>query len=163
MSLMLVSMLLTAIAMAMHASMDSYEQNRNAAAVNQAARSLATRIQREIRQAAAVDYTAGAAKVVITPPANPSGLLMIVYNYNAANKTLTYTVRYADSNKNATETLFDSASEVELSGFSVTYNTVLNAQGQWCTQRVVCTTYFTIDGQTSPLVFTASPRRNQTY
>jgi prepilin-type N-terminal cleavage/methylation domain-containing protein len=163
MSLMLVSVLLTAIAMAMKASMDSYEQNRNISAVSQASRSLAMRMQRELRQAEAVDYTAGASKVVITPPASASGLQEITYTYNSANKTLTQSLRYTDSGKDTTETLFDSSSEVELSGFFVTYKTVLNAQGLSCTQRVICTTYFTIDGQTSPLVFTASPRRNQTY
>jgi len=161
-SLLLASMLLTAIALATRASMDSYEQNRNAAAVNQASRSLAMRMQRELRQAEAVDYTAGSSKVVITPPTNASGLQNITYTYDSTNKTLTYSLGYTDTGKNTTETLFDSASEVQLSGFFVTYKTVQN-QGLLCTQRVICTTYFTIDGQTSPLVFTASPRRNQTY
>ena len=160
-SLMLVSMLLTAIALAMRASMDSYEQNRNASAVNQAGRSLALRMQREIRQAEAVDYTAGSSKVVITPPANASGLLEIIYSYTSSNRTLTYSLHYTDTAKNTTETLFNSSSEVELSGFFVTYDTVPNARG--LLQQVICTTYFTLDGQTSPLVFTASPRRNQTY
>jgi len=213
MSLLLMSMLLTAIALAMRASMDSYEQNRNAAAVNQTARALATRMQREIRQAEAVDfaYTAGASQVVITPPAvaglqeiiysynssnqtltqslhytsgsitnatignytafeivitppiSTSGLQDITYNYTSATNTLTYSRHYTNVSMDANETLFDSSSEVELSGFSVTYIIVPNAQGAWCTQRVTCTTYFTIDGQTTPLVFTASPRRNQTY
>ncbi len=163
MSLMLVSMLLTAVALATRASMDSYEQNRGAAAVNQASRSLAMRMQREIRQAEAVDYTAGAARVVITPPASASGLQDVTYSYNSGAKTLTYSLRYTDTAKNTSETLFDSAGEVELSGFFITYNTAQNALGLLCTRRVICTTYFTIDGQTSPLVFTAAPRRNQTY
>ena len=161
MSLLLMSMLLTAIALAMRASMDSYEQNRNAAAVNQAARALAIRMQREIRQAEAVDYTAGVSKVVITPPASASGLLEITYSYNSINQTLTYSLRYTDSGKNTTETLFNSSSEVKLSDFFVTYDPVPNARG--LLQQVTCTTYFTIDGQTTPLVFTASPSRNQTY
>jgi type II secretory pathway pseudopilin PulG len=160
MSLLLVSMLLTAIALAMKSSMDSYQQNHNASAVNQASRSLALRIQREIRQAVAVDYTAAESKVVITPPTGASGLLDITYTYTLANKTLTYGLRYADTGKNTTETLFNSSSEVELSGFFVTR---VPAQGLGPCTKVICTTYFTIDGQSSPLVFTASPRRNQTY
>jgi len=163
MSLLLVSILLTAVALAMRASMDTYQQNINAAAVNQAARSLAMRMQREIRQAVSVDYNAGASKVVITPPANAAGLQTITYNYDSIQEKLTYSRSYADSGKNTTETLFDSSTEIRLTGFFITYKTVQNAQGQWCTQRVICTTYFTIDGQNSPLVFTASPRRNLTY
>jgi type II secretory pathway pseudopilin PulG len=215
MSLLLMSMLLTAIALAMRASMDSYEQNRNAAAVNQTARALATRMQREIRQAEAVDAnTASNVKVVIIPPASPAGLQEITYSYNSSDQTFTYHLHYTDSSNDTTETpisssseirvvitppagasglqriiywynssnqtltcsrhytnvsmdasetLFGSSSEVELSGFHVTWNTVKNAQGLWCTQRMTCTTYFTIDGQTTPLVFTASPSRNQTY
>jgi len=160
MSLLLVSMLLTAIALAMKASMDSYQQNHNAAAVNQASRSLALRMQREIRQAKAVDYIAAASQVVITPPTGASGLQDITYTYNSANKTLTQSLHYTDSGKNTTETLFNSSSEVLLSGFFVTRVPTQNLSP--CT-KVICTTYFTIDGQSSPLVFTASPRRNQTY
>jgi type II secretory pathway pseudopilin PulG len=161
-SLLLVSILLTAIALAMKASMDSYQQNHNVAAVNQASRSLAMRMQREIRQAVAVDYTcaAGESMVVITPPTGASGLQDITYTYNSANKTLTQSLHYTDSGKNATETLFDSSSEVELSGFFVTR---VPTQGTGPCTKLICTTYFTIGGQSSPLVFTASPRRNQTY
>jgi len=162
-SLLLVSMLLTAIALAMRASMDSYEQNRNASAVNQASRALAMRMQREIRLADAVDYTAGGNKVVITPPSNPSGLLEITYEYTIGTRTLTYTLDYVNANDDVTETLFDTDSEVSLSGFYVTYVTGVDGQSMACTKRVICTTYYTIDGQTTPLVFTASPRRNITY
>lgn len=162
-SLLLVSMLLTSIALTMRASLDSYRQNQNAAAVNQASRALAMRIQRELRQAEAVDYSVGNTKIVITPPAGASGLQEIVYQYNASQKTLTYSLNYSDTTKNTTTTLFDSSTEITLSGFYVTYNVMQNAEGLWCTQRVICTTYYTIDGQTSPLVFTANPRRNLTY
>ena len=162
-SVLLVSMLLTTIAFAMRASMDSYQTNEKIAAVNQASRALAMRMQREIRQAEAVDYTAGASKVVITPPTNAAGLLEITYLYNEGTKTLTYSQRYSDTGKNTTETLFDASSEVQLSSFVASYTTVQNTEGLWCTRRVVMTTYFTIDGQDSPLVFTASPRRNLSY
>jgi len=162
-ALLLMTMLLTSIAVAMRASLDSYEQNRNAAAVNQASRALAMRLQREIRQAEAVDYTAGNTRAVITPPPDASGLQEIVYDYDSSSKTLTYSRHYADSSKNTTTTIFDSSSDITLSGFYLTYNVVQNDQGLWCTQRVVCTTYYTIDGSTTPLVFTASPRRNLTY
>jgi len=162
-SLLLVSMLLTTIALAMRASMDSYEQNRFASAVNQASRALAMRMQREIRQADAVDYAAGSQKVVITPPPNASGLQEITYEYTPATKTLTYSLEYANPANDVTETLFDSASEVVLSGFYVTYNTGQDGQGLSCTKRVICTAYFTVDGQTTPLVFTGSPRRNLSY
>lgn len=163
MSLMLVSMLLTTIALAMRASMDTYEANRNLSAVNQASRSLAMRIQREVRQAEAVDFTVGINKLVITPPPNMSGLQQITYQYTGGTKTLTYSLEYSNPANDATETLFDADGDVTLSGFYVTYVTGLNEQGLTCTKRVICTTYYTIDGQTSPLVFTASPRRNQSY
>lgn len=163
MALLLGTMLLTAIAVVMRASLYTYEQNQSAAAVNQASRALAMRIQRELRQAEAVDYTAGNNKIIITPPTNTDGLQEIVYDYVSGDKTLTYSLNYTDTSKNTTSTLFDPSSEVELSSFYVTYNVTQNDQGLWCTQRVVCTTYYTIDGQTSPLVFTASPRRNLTY
>ncbi len=163
MALLLVSMLLTSIAVAMRASLDSYQQNQNAAAVNQASRTLAMRVQRELRQAEAVDYTVGDNKIVITPPANANGLQEIIYDYDTGQKQLTYSLHYTDTGKNTTTTLFDSSTEVTLSGFYITYNVMQNGEGLWCTQRVVCTTYYTIDGQTSPLVFTASPRRNLTY
>ena len=162
-SLLLVSMLLTSIALTMRTSLDSYRQNQNAAAVNQASRALAMRIQRELRQAEAVDYSAGNTSIAITPPASASGLQEIVYQYDSANKKLTYSLNYTDTSKNTTTTLFDSSTEITLSGFYVTYNVMQNEEGLWCTQRVICTTYYTIDGQTSPLVFTASPRRNLTY
>ncbi len=162
-ALLLVTMLLSAIALTMRASLYSYQQNQNAASVNQASRALAMRIQRELRQAEAVDYTVGNSKIVITPPTSASGLEEIAYAYDSATNTLTYSLSYADSGKDTTSTLFDSDSEITLSGFYVTYNVVQNDQSLWCTQRVICTTYYTIDGQTSPLVFTASPRRNLTY
>ena len=162
-ALMLVSMLLTSIALAMRASMQSYEQNRHASAVNQNSRALAMRIQREVRQAEAVDFSVPSNKLVITPPTNASGLKKITYEYVGTSRTLTYSLEYIDSSKDVSETLFDPSSQVQLSGFYVTYNTVQNDQGLWCTRRVISTTYFTVNGQTTPLVFSASPRRNLSY
>ncbi|MCD6304040.1 MAG: prepilin-type N-terminal cleavage/methylation domain-containing protein [Planctomycetes bacterium] len=159
-SLVLVALLLTAIAAATYASMKSYDQNVEMAAVNQTTRMLVMRIRRDVRTAEAIDYTAEYNQLVIYPPAEEQ-IDEIRYEYDYATGTLYYD-RTIDGQTTRT-VLLDQNGPAKIMGFYVTCTTGLDGQGQTCTKRVTVNMYFLAGGRTTSIVCSACPRRNLTY
>jgi prepilin-type N-terminal cleavage/methylation domain-containing protein len=157
-SVVLLAVLLTAIALAMRASLTAYRQNDNSAVLTQTTRALLMRIGREIRTSEAVNYEADDNQLIILPPDNEAGLEQIKYDYDSGAKTLYYdqtihgsTTRYV---------LADRSSPVQVSSFSTRYEVVQNPQQQYIARRVVVTLGLEMGGQTTTFVCSASPRRN---
>lgn len=158
-SLVLMSLLLTAIAAATRASLSSYDQNAKSAAVQQAARSLLMRMRREIRTAEAVDAQAESGNLVLSPPAS-TGIDQIRYEYDAGTQSLYY--HRTVGGETTTDTILDGSSTVQITGFSVAYETAVVGEVT-CTRRVVVTMALGTGGEMRPVVCSAVPRRNQEY
>jgi prepilin-type N-terminal cleavage/methylation domain-containing protein len=160
-ALLLTSMLLAAIATAMHAAMIAHEENTEIAAMTQAARVLMQRMRREIRTAAAVNHGAPSNELVIYPPDDGSGLQLIRYVYTGATRTLT--CQRIVNGSAAWLTVFDSSSDVTLSTFRVTHDVAQDDQGISYTRRAVVQVTFVADNQSTSMTCSAAPRRNQSY
>lgn len=158
-SVTLISMLLSAIALAMHASLHSYDENDKTAIFTQTTRTLFVRMRREMRTAAAVDFEAPSNKLVIIPPADGSGLEQIEYEYNSSTKTLYY--RQTVYGGTTTQVVLDNNSPVTMTGFAVGYTIAQDGQGVYYTQRAVVEMTFDMRGRTYAGTCSATPRRNQ--
>ncbi len=76
-SMAITAALLAAVAAALQASISSYQENQKIAAATQTARTVLSRMMRDIRTADAVETTSFS--VTVIPPSNPDGLQMIRY------------------------------------------------------------------------------------
>jgi len=159
-SVVLMAALLAAVALATHASLNSYDENARAAALTQTVRVLSMRLQREVRSAEAIDYQADDGELIIFPPTNPEGLEQIRYEYDGGTKTLYYHQQTAG--ETVTSVVMNAASPVVLNSFAVDYETT-QIGSLTCTQRVRVTMTFQVGQATSTVVFSAAPRRNHQY
>lgn len=159
-ALLILSGLLTAVGVAMHASMVNSAENADIAAATQAARVVVNRIARELRTAAAVDPYAGSAVVKIVPPAD-SDFLEVRYEYNSSTQSLLYkTVTGAGTQ---TQTLLGGDDGVKVLSFYALYEIGPNWEGVDCTKSVTIRLSFEVGGQTLSVTASAAPRRNQLY
>lgn len=164
-SAVLLSILLSAIGLATHASLMAQKENTDMAGVNQTARVLLMRMRRDIRTASAVDHTAPANKLVIFPPDNGSNPDEVTYEYNSVTRTLYH--RQTTGVVTTTEVVMDGSSPVQMTAFSALYDVGVtqDAEGNPCsyTRRATVTLEFTAGRCVSAITCSASPRRNQAY
>jgi len=158
-SLVLLALLLGAIAAATRASLNSYDENAKLAALSQTTRILLSRLRREIRTAEAIDHQADAGNVVISPP-ETTGVDEIRYEYDTDTQTLRY--HQTVNGETTTDTILGPDSTVRPLGLYATYDTAIVGE-TLCTQRVVVTMAFEIDGRSYTVVCSAAPRRNQSF
>jgi hypothetical protein len=85
MSLAILAMLLSAVAVAMHGAMRSYDANDRAAVVNQAARSVLNRMLGEIRTCDWVALDSTASKLILR---SPNDAIEMYIEYQLVNGTL---------------------------------------------------------------------------
>jgi len=157
--LALLAMLLTAISVATHASLTSYNENAEFAALNQTTRVLLARMRREIRTAEAVNYLAEPGTLVISPP-DSTGIDQIRYEHDYETQTLYY--HQTIGGETTTQVVMGGDSLVKLTSFYAHYDTVQIGEVT-CTSRVVVMLDMEVDGKHYAVTFTAAPRRNQQY
>lgn len=113
-ALTILAMLLASVAVAFHASMQSYTANEHMGAVTQASRAVLSRMMREVRSAADVDSTD--TLLTITPADDGSGLEQIQYEYTGG---LLYYRRTVSGVQTSHVLLGDGADDVAISAFSI--------------------------------------------
>lgn len=157
-ALALVAALLTAVGAALHASIQSYSENDELAAVTQSARSIMNRMAKEIRSSEDVSSTS--TSLTILPAADGSGVQEI--KYELAGGKLNYHVKTAGTW--ATHVLLgDTDDRVRVTAFSVNRVMGTDATGQACTKTASVKLTFAIDNQSFTLTASGSPRRNQLF
>ena len=113
-SLALLAMLLASVAVAVHASLQSYTANDRIASVTQTSRVILSRMMSEVRSADDVDSSA--TLLTITPPDDGSGLTQIQYEYTSGGLHYRRTVNGVQSDDILTG---DGADEIVISAFSI--------------------------------------------
>lgn len=114
MALAILAMLLASVAVAVHASMQSYTYNERVSAVTQASRVILSRMMGEVRSAADVDSTA--TLLTITPADDGSGLQQIQYEYIGG---VLYYRRTVNSVQSTHVLIGDRADGIVISAFSI--------------------------------------------
>lgn len=152
----LLALLLTAIAVALHAAMQGYRENERVAAMTQAARSVLARMTREIRTADEVDTTS--TSITILPPEDGSGVSLIRYTWS--NGVLTY--HQTTGAGTTSEVLLGGDATVSAPSFSIIHQMGI-ADGVTYTKTVTATITFAAGGRTFTVTASADVRRNQQY
>jgi len=158
-SIALLALLLTAIATAMHASFQSYEENEKLAAVTQTARSVLDRMTREIRTANDIDPASTPTKVGIQPAAG--GTIQRI-EYEFANGNLYYRLTNT-AGQTTSQVLLGSTEDVRVTSFQASYTTGQDWQGVACTKTVIVHMVLAVKNQTLTVTASGSPRKNQLY
>ena len=155
----LTAILVTSIAVAMHASLENYNVNQQVANGTHVARRVLNNISEKIRTAQAVDSVGGSSILRIVPP-DSTGIDQSEYE-------LIGTILYYRETVGSTTTAYilvgDSLDDVKVDTFNVTKESGLDSQGQPCTARVIIDLGLDIQGQPINMRASASPRKNQTY
>lgn len=157
MALAILAMLLSAVALAMHASLHNYGENTKIAELTQAARVVLNRMMSEIRTAEAVD--SASQRVTIVPPTNPAGLTEIEYELDDG-------VLYCRRIVNSVETsyvLIASGGDVNVTGFTVVRETGLDGEEVEYTKSVTTQLDLQSGDNTFSVTASACPRRNMQY
>ena len=153
-TLTILAMLLASVAVAVHASLQSYTANESIASVTQASRVILSRMMREIRTAGDVDSTD--TQLTITPPDDGSGLEQIQYEYTDGRLYYRRTVNGVRSDH---VLLGDGADQIVISAFSIVRED--NAQGIPVSVKVRLV--LNRDGANFAVTASAAIRRNREY
>jgi len=158
-ALMIMGMLLTAIAAAIHASLRSYDQNNNLADIAQAGRSVLGRISYDIRTADAVKLDDPSTRLTLIRPPDAAGVVRRV-QYEFTNGLLYYRI-IVNGTATVNEVIMGTSNDVGVTGFSKSILTGLNALGLTCAKTVTVRLNMLQDNQAQSMTISASPRRNQ--
>ena len=153
-ALTILAMLLASVAVAVHASMQSYTENERMAAVTQASRVILSRMMREVRTATDVDSTA--TLLTITPADDGSGLEQIQYQYTGG---LLYYRRTVNGVQTTHVLLGDGADDIVISAFSI----VREDSGEGVPLSVKARLVLTKGTASFAVTASAAIRRNQEY
>jgi len=151
------ALLLAAIATAMHASLVSFKENQQIAEATQTARSILSRMTRDIRTAEAISYTTDSLRII--PPIDGSGITEIQYEFTGTG--LTYRVT-----KNGVQTsaaLVAADDDVQVYSFAIVPEMGQDWEGFDCVKSLALQITFEIDGKRFPHAASARPRRNMVY
>ena len=113
-ALAILAMLLAAVAVAVHASMQNYTENERIASVTQTSRVILSRMMAEVRSAADVDSSD--TQLTITPAEDGSGLQQIQYEYTGGKLHYRRTVNSVQSDHIL---IGDGADGIVISAFSI--------------------------------------------
>ena len=156
-SLALMAALLASIAGGMYASMRTFEENDDMAAVSQSSRYILNRMTSEVRTADAVDASSPTLLRIIPPP-NVENIAMIEYQFSSG--TLIY--KRTIAGVTTSSVLLDTAGDVQIKSFTATPVLGPDSQGVTCTKSVTIRMELQAGNKTFPMTASASPRRNQT-
>ena len=151
-SLVILAMLLTAVATAMHASLQSYSENDKIAATTQTARAVVSRMMSDVRTAAAISTTT--TRLTITAPNGGT------IEYEFVNGQLLY--RRTEGTL-VTYVLMDSTDQVRLTSLNIARESGMNDQGQACTKSVKATLMMSAGTQSFAVTASSAVRRNQSW
>lgn len=152
----LLALLLSAVAVAMHASVQGYRENEHLTAMTQAARSVLARMMREVRTADEVDTTTFTLSIL--PPVDGSGVTLIQYAWTAGQLAYSRTTGAGTT----TEVLLGGNTAVSAQSFTVTRETGVAGPLTY-TKTVTATITFAAGGRTFAVTASADVRRNQEY
>ena len=158
MSLTITAMLLSAVGVAMQASLGSYQANEKIAAVTQTGRFAIDKMMADVRRADAVSTTSS--RLTIIPPDDGSGLQQVQYEY-VTGGTLYY--RRTVTGSTSSYVLIGGDGEVAVSSLVFTSLMAQDDHGVWYTKNVTACMTLSLGGQPMVLSASASPRRSQTY
>lgn len=157
-SMAITAALLTAVAAALHASINSYQENQKIAAATQTARTVLSRMMRDIRTADAVETTSFS--VTIIPPSNPDGLQMIRYESPYDGKLHYYRTVNGDTSEYI---LIGDEEPISVESFYVSGEKAQDGEGVWYTTRVSAQLRLYVGDNFFFVSASACPRRNQEY
>lgn len=158
MALTILAMLLSAVAIAMHASLQNYDENTKIAQLTQTARVVLNRMMSEIRTTDAVD-SASQRVTIIPPQPDPGNLTEIEYELDDG-------VLYCRRTVNGTRTsepLIASDDDVQVAGFTVTRETGIDGDEVEYTKSVTVQLDLQSGDNTFSVTASAYPRRNLQY
>ena len=149
--LALTAMLLAAVAVALHASLESYGENEKSAALTQTVRSILARMMGEVRTAADIDCTEN----TLTIHQDETGLNRVEYRFN------TGTLQYGQTIDGVTNwyPLLDYDDEVSVTDFVVLREETPEGDPVSVTVRLV----LAMKDRTFGMTTTAAVRRFQSY
>lgn len=163
MALTILALLLTSLAVAFHASMKTYDDNREIAAATQTARSVLNRLADNIRRAAAVDLSTGTNEIhVLCPDTDDGKSREVRFTYVVGSKTLRFR-EYIDSAVTTDQMLLGEGDDIEVTDFRVLTETGLDDEGLTCAKKIRLSLSFKSGSQSFSMSSSASPRRNQTF
>jgi hypothetical protein len=149
--------------MAFHASMKTYDDNREIAAATQVTRSILNRLADNIRRAAAIDLSTGNNEVRILCPDDESGSTReLRFIYESEGNLLRFQ-EYTDSSLTEDQILLGDNDDMEVTNFYVYIEQGLDGEGLTCAKKVQITLGFKSGSQSFSIQSSASPRRNQDF
>ncbi|MFP4104991.1 MAG: type II secretion system protein J [Phycisphaerae bacterium] len=154
-SLAILAVVLTAAATFVHATLYNYDQNEKIASNSHLSRMILTRLNRQIRTAAAVSCTNSS--VTIVPPNDGSGLQQIKYYVH--NRTLWYQQKI--NGEITSHPLIAPEDDITLKTFTVGTVMGYDWNDVYCVKTVTIRLEVQQDEHTHSFTVTASPRRNQ--
>ena len=162
-AMVICAMLMTAIAVAVHASLMSYVENEKTSTIVQTSRALLNRMMTDVRTAQAVTSTATSLTIIPSGGVNPN---ITEIEYEFIGGKLLYHV--TESGVQTTHILIDDpatqkSEKVQVTSFSVLREVGKDWQGIDCTKSITVRLVLLIDDQSLGLSTTAVPRRNQIY
>ncbi|MCD4699172.1 MAG: type II secretion system GspH family protein [Phycisphaerae bacterium] len=161
MALAILAVLLSAVAVAMHASMHNYGENTEIAELTQTARVVLNRMTSEIRTADAVD-SASQRVTIIPPQPDPGNLTEIEYELDSGVLYCRRTV----SETQTSEPLIASDEDVQITGFIITRETgitIIDEVEVEYTKSVTVQMDLQSGGNIFSVTCSACPRRNMEY
>ena len=161
MAMMVMGMLLTAIAAAIHASLRSYGQNDSLASLTQSSRSVLGRISFDIRTADDASLSDPASRLTVLRPDDGSGQSRQV-QYEFMNGLLYYR-EIVNGVTTTNQIILGTADDVGVTAFVVSIVSGLNGQGLTCAKTVSVRMDLVQEGLTQSTTIAVSPRRNQTF
>lgn len=161
MALMVMGMLLTAIAAAIHASLRSYGQNDNLVALSQSSRSVMGRISFDLRTADDASLSEPSTRLTILRPDDGSGQSRQV-QYEFMNGLLYYR-EIVNGVTTINQVMLGTADDVGVTAFVVSILSGQSAQGLTCAKTVTVQLDLVQEGLTQSTTIAISPRRNQTF
>jgi len=153
----LLALLMTSIVSAVYASLRSYEANERIAAATQAARTVLTRMMREVRTASDVEYTS--MSLTIYPPegdGNPDKI-----EYRLEGSALTYT-RWNGASTGVHTLLGGEGDPVSVSSFYVSGQTGMDQEEPYI-KSITVAVNLAVGNEVLPVVASAALRCNQEY
>ncbi len=157
-SLTIASMLLTSVAIAFHASLETFDENGKVASVTHSSRVLLHRMMTEARCADAVECESN--RIAIIPPDDGSCTTMV--QYVLTNGTLWYRVT-AGGIERVYPLLSPDTDNVTINSFNVTSETDIDENGQIYTISITAQLDLEVDGNCFAVTASTNPRQNMAW
>lgn len=153
-ALAITAMLLTSVAVAFHASLNTIDENQKIATATQNGRVVLNRMLSEVRQA--VDVSVQTGRVTILPPLDAGGVTMT--KYELLNGTLWY--RQTVGGAETSYPIITPEDGVVINAFAISYQSGTDADGQACTKSITARLDLQVGANRFAITASTNPRRN---